>query len=320
MYIPKRLIIEKFEFRKKPRLSQLQWLQLEKNMIIESNNFLDWWKCNHIYHDVIYFDIDGTLMSGTAALPGAIELIELLERDSVPFIFLTNDGYHSTEMKAERFKNAGFDINSENIISCGNALEYVVGQKNLYDCKFFLMGGFGNPLYTDACNLTVTREISDLDGCNGVIIGEMDYDWQSAINAVTNFFINNPKASFIIPNPDSYWPTGNRKEIHIGSGGVARFILTILQEYGLNIEPIYLGKPYQAIYNHTIQVLRNKYSNCYFNDIKRILVVGDSLKSDIDGANRMGYTSTLLLTGITNEEHLRQQTEIIPDLVFRSIG
>ena len=288
-------------------------------MRIENINLLDWWKNNHIYHDVIYFDIDGTLMSGTAALPGAIELIELLKRDGVPFIFLTNDGYHSTEMKADRFKNAGFDIESENIISCGNALEYVVEHKNFYESKFFLMGGFGNPLYTDACNLNVRSEVSDLDSCDGVIIGEMDYEWQSTINAITNFFINKPKASFIVPNPDSYWPTGNKKEIHIGSGGVARFILTILQEYGLEIEPIYLGKPYQTIYNHTIQVLRNKYSNCYFNDNNRILVVGDSLKSDIQGANNMGYTSALLLTGITNKEHLNQQSSIKADLVFRGI-
>jgi len=289
-------------------------------MKIEKNNFLTWWGKNKNSYDAVYFDIDGTLMAGITALPGAAELIELLEKANFPFIFLTNDGYHSTEMKAKRFQDAGIVINSKNIISCGNALEYVVEDKKLYDCKFFLMGEFGDPLYTDACNLKVTREVSELETCDCVIVGEMNYDWEEVINEVINFFIAQPETHFIIPNPDSYWPTGNKKEIHVGSGGVARFILKILQEYGLKIEPIYLGKPHPAIYRHTLRIMHNKYSKYSFNDNERILVVGDSLKSDIDGANRMGYTSTLLLTGITNEEHLRQQTEIIPDLVFRSIG
>jgi len=288
-------------------------------MNIESRNFLQWWQENHINYDIVYFDIDGTLMSGTTSLPGAIELIQLLEKNNFPFILLTNDGYHSVAMKAERFQNTGFAVKAENIISCGSALKYIVKQKKLQNNKFFLMGGFGDPLYSDICNIKVTQKVSDIDTCDGIIIGEIDYDWQTTINAVINFFINKPKANFIVPNPDSYWPTGNGNEIHIASGGVARFILKILYEYGLKINPIYLGKPYPAIYSHTQQVLQNKYSKYSFNNNKRILIVGDSLKSDILGANNMGYTSALLLTGITNEDHLQHKTEIKPNFIFRGI-
>ena len=55
---------------------------------------------------------------------------------------------------------------------------------------------------------------------------------------------------------------------------------------------------------------------------KRILTLGDSLKSDIRGANRLGLTSALVLTGITSEaavHGLAPDDEKVPDIVFAGL-
>ena len=45
----------------------------------------------------------------------------------------------------------------------------------------------------------------------------------------------------------------------IGAGGQARCIQLILKEMGVEIEPIYLGKPHAAIYEHTLYELERRF-------------------------------------------------------------
>ena len=48
-------------------------------------------RCGRERFDAILFDIDGTLSSGVCPLPGARELLLLLEAEHFPYILLTND-------------------------------------------------------------------------------------------------------------------------------------------------------------------------------------------------------------------------------------
>ena len=50
-------------------------------------------------------------------------------------------------------------------------------------------------------------------------------------------------------------------------------------------------------------------------------MVGDSLQSDICGANRLGLSSGLVLTGITNKEQAEKaEGELIPSFVFSKLA
>jgi len=91
-----------------------------------------------------------------------------------------------------------------------------------------------------------------------------------------------------------------------------------LKEYGIEKKPFYLGKPHDIIYTHTLNFLKNRkiISENVNND--KIFVLGDSVKSDIWGAAKMGFTSGLVLTGITTEESLSSH-EIQPNYIFKKI-
>lgn len=125
----------------------------------------------------------------------------------------------------------------------------------------------------------------------------------------------------LVPNPDSYWPNGRNGEFGIGAGGKARFICEILEEMGIAVKPEYFGKPYSAIYEYTVDLLKKRFGLPENINYSKILMLGDSLKSDIKGANILGIKSGLTLTGITSAEAaMRAQDELKPDFIFESIG
>ncbi len=285
-------------------------------------SFLKWWELNSCGYSAMFFDIDGTLISGGRALPGAAEVIQTLRDSQFPFCLLTNDGNHSLEEKREILKRGGLHISTDEMVSCGSALKVLAAERGYAGKRFFAMGELGNPDFAELAGMRVVRDTSKISHCEGVIVGEGCYNWQSNINAVLNFFISRGgDAVMIVPNPDSYWPNGSNGEIGIGAGGKARFVCTILKEYGIKVKPIYLGKPYTPVYRCALRHLSELHAMPARVPRKRILMLGDSLFSDIRGARRAGFSSGLLLTGITNTSHVgRAPDHSRPDFIFKSLN
>jgi HAD superfamily hydrolase (TIGR01450 family) len=267
--------------------------------------------------DALVFDIDGVLLVNGSAAPGSHEVLSMLRRNRIPFFLLTNDGDHSTEEKADILNAADLRIHHSEIVSCADGLVTLHAEKNFSPAPFFIMGNLGTPCFAQKAGLNTMRDLSRIDLCQGIIVGEKGYDWETTINAVVNFFIQKPDARLIVPNPDEYYPGKSPGHIHIGAGGVARFIVRVLKTYGISVPPIYLGKPYSPIFEKTHArleaVLGRPVPRC------RVLMAGDFIGSDIQGACDFGYCSALLLTGVTTLEMLARSA-VIPDLVFETLG
>ena len=268
--------------------------------------------------DVILFDIDGTLAYGGRSLPGAGELLELLNKEAFPYLLMTNDCGSSHEQKAEILRRGGLPVSPENIFSCGDVLKLWKKQSCYKGELYFLCGKLGTPCYAEQARICVTDDPELIRECAGVIFGEGQYDWQKHLEAVFNFFLERPKAPFIVVNPDSYWPSLYHPGMGLGSGAQARFILSVLREAGKDTEILYLGKPYPAIYS----ALQEELTNRFHKEIApaRIAMVGDSLASDIRGANANGLLSCLVLSGITTAELAAAAPEDrIPDMIFSGV-
>ena len=126
------------------------------------------------------------------------------------------------------------------------------------------------------------------------------YDWQTEINEVFNYIVENPGARIFVSNPDSYWTYS--KGLGVGAGGVARFICQLAEEAGVETQIIYTGKPYPPIYELVKKRMPEMLPECPLPEMSRLAMLGDSLASDILGANRVGMFSYLLLTGVTTAE------------------
>lgn len=266
--------------------------------------------------DAIVFDIDGVLRVKGEAAPGAESLLTMLREKDFPFFLLTNDGDHSTEEKSEILKQSKVSVKPDEIVSCADGLSDLFEGITLPDDPFFIMGNLGNPCFAKKAGLNTTRVLDEMDGCQGIIVGERGYDWEKTITAAVNFFIKHPEAPLIIPNPDEYYP-GPTGALCIGAGGVGRFIARVLKTYGIPIAPAYLGKPFSPIFRKTHQMLEEKWGKPVSLD--RLLMVGDYIHSDIKGAKNFGCRSALVLTGVTTKEMLKQ-SDTLPDMVFERLG
>jgi HAD superfamily hydrolase (TIGR01450 family) len=283
---------------------------------ITSEKLFDWFKNNRSKFDAVVFDIDGVLLLNHKVTPGSREFLKYLRENDIPYSLLTNDGCNSPEEKLSHLANDGLKFEAEEIISCGHGLEVIAAEPGAKDKPYFLMGSLGVPCYAGAAGLETVSEVERIEECGGVIIGERRFDWQLTINAAVNFFRANPSAPLIVPNPDFYFPVGHGN-IELAPGAIALMIRDILTTQKINIQPRYLGKPYQVIYeiNHRHLEARSRRSI----PKNRVLMVGDSMLSDIPGAVDYGYRSALMLGGITKLENL-DLFKSQPDYIFNSVG
>lgn len=286
-----------------------------------TTTFLEYWHRHHAEYQAILFDLDGTLISGGKALPGAAELLQRLQADHTPYACLTNDSCHSVSEKQRLLEQAGLPVTPAEIVSCGCALSDLAARHHWQGELFFQLGRLGTPSYAELAGLRVTSDPENIDACTGILHGEGRYDWYTDIQATINALRRCPDRPYIVANPDSYWPSGRRGALGIGSGGQARFIQGILREMGHELNLTYLGKPYRPIFDYTVSLLQQRYPTHPTFDPSRIIMLGDSLRSDIQGANACGMASGLLLTGITTRLQAEQaEPPCRPTLVFPGIA
>jgi len=91
----------------------------------------------------------------------------------------------------------------------------------------------------------------------------------------------------------------------------------VLETYGIKVDPLYLGKPFAPIFQKTHALLEEKCGRKILCD--RVLMTGDFIKSDIQGALDFGYRSALVLTGVTTVE-MAENSAVQPDMIFQTLG
>jgi HAD superfamily hydrolase (TIGR01450 family) len=278
-------------------------------------SLLEWIEYHPDELDALVFDIDGVWVIDNRLVPGSVKLLEGLRDRQILFSLLTNDANHSTMEKSQSLRKCGLEISPEEIVSCGDGLQELVTKHLLDGQLFFIMGDLGKPCFGEKAGLSITRKLENLSPCKGVLIGEDNYDWETVINGVINYFIEFPKRPLIVPNPDEFYPKHSGR-IHIAAGGIGRFIQRVLSAYGVSLEPLYLGKPHAPIFEHNHSQLEKRYGKPI--DPRRVLMIGDHLESDILGANNFGYRSALLLSGLTKRNHV-ERSRIKPELLFGAL-
>ena len=282
--------------------------------------FLDWFKERHSEYQAVLFDIDGTMANGQKPLPGNCETIEYLRSIEFPFFFLTNDGIHSHAQKVKQLERGGVWASEDEIVSASDALVSCVLEMGLVGKKVVVIGaGGGQDEYLSAAGAVPVR-IDELDECSAIFVGESKFDWFTDIHKCINHAWRHPETRFLISCPDTYWIGQADGSLGIGAGGIARFILNVLGELGITPESRFLGKPNPGIFLATIERLKSEFG---IKDVenRRLIMVGDALFSDICGANRLGMTSALVMTGLTTQHLLDEaQGDSVPDLVFSTLG
>src|SRR5690606_3203296 len=110
-------------------------------------------------------------------------------------------------------------------------------------------------------------------------------------------------------NPDNWCPVGSDKT-RPGAGAAAAFL-----EASTGRHVYYVGKPNGYIFHRACQKLRERHAG----EIENIVMIGDTMETDIRGAVEAGLQSFLVLTGSTQLHDIRDYV-YQPTRILRSVA
>jgi len=266
-------------------------------------------------YKVIFFDAYGVLKNHKGIIPGIKESIRFLHKNGIKIFILTNDASRSPKHLADFYRRNGIiEITEEKVISSGMlAREYL--RYKLKKGTVAYLGTENSAHYVEAIGLK-TISIKELDIKQAqnidalVLLDDEGFDWFQDLNKAINL-LREKNMPVIVANTDITYPV-SKQQVSLAIGGLGELIESVVRKTFIRF-----GKPDAQMFNFAYQHIQ-QYASV---DKSEILMVGDSLNTDIIGGNKFGVDTALVLTGNTlpkEAELLINFTGIIPDYICAS--
>lgn len=268
-------------------------------------------------YKAVFLDSYGVLKNYFGAIQGVQQTIDALRNMNIELRILTNDASRSQGQQAQGFQKLGIKgIAEDEIITSGMMAKNFLDTKIRHG-KIAYLGTQNSAHYILQSGLEhIPVKDVDLDDLHDisafVFLDDEGFDWNTDINKTINL-LRRKIIPVIVANSDNLYPVSHN-DVSVATGGLAKLVENIL-----NKRFIHFGKPDSQMFMHAFEDL-NRFKTC---DKHEILMVGDTLHTDILGGNKFGVHTTLVLTGNTraeNAEVLIHSSGIIPDYICDSIG
>lgn len=242
-------------------------------------------------------DMDGVIYRENNLIPGAREFVEALLDYGIPFLFLTNNSAPTPDDLAVRLKHLGIPALSPRhfYTSALNTADFL--SETHPACTVFVIGEGG--LLTA---LHQQKIASDAIHPSYVVVGEGGATAEKLAKAHECIETG---ARLLATNPDNWCPVSSLKT-RPGAGATAAFL-----EASTGRRAYYLGKPNGYMFHRA----RRKLAEMSLSDVEQVIMIGDTMETDIRGATEAGMQSFLVLTGSTRIEavgdYVYQPTRIL---------
>jgi len=247
------------------------------------------------------FDLDGTLYVGSAAVPGAPGTLARLRDGGVPFRLVTNTTSRSRRMLVERLGGCGFTVAPEEIMTATLAgVELLRAQGRTRVAPFVPSSAL-----EDMAGLTLAGGTSGRPrgAADAVVVGDLGARWTYGLlqEAFEQLMAG---ALLVALSRDRYFRQDGRLALDAGP-----FVAAL--EYAAGVTAAVAGKPSPAFYQAAVHGLGVP--------PERVVMVGDDLWSDVEGAQRAGLQGWLVRTGKFRDDVLRD-SGIVPDRILASVA
>ena len=267
---------------------------------------------------VIFFDSYGVLRNHHGTIPGAMDTVARLRKAGKHIRVLTNNAARSPEVAASRLEDYGLaGICAAEIITSGATTRHFLEQKVKHG-KVAYLGTPASAAYIIGAGLEAIPisqvNLDRLDEIRAVaFLDDEGYDMNVDINRLINI-LRKCKIPVVVANTDLLYPTTSN-DVALATGSIAR-----LAEYVLGRKFVKFGKPASQMFQMGLDSVAADMPTVRPADI---LMVGDTLHTDILGGNTYGMATALVLSGNTRPESAETEiaaSGIIPDFVCKSIG
>ncbi len=237
-------------------------------------------------------DMDGVIYRENQLISGADEFVQSLIATGTPFLFLTNNSAPTPEDLAVRLRHLG--------ISGVSPRQFYTSAMNTADflsevdpnCTVFVIGEGGL-----LAALHEQKIASDSLHPRYVVVGEGAASMERLGKAHECI---ERGARLLVTNPDNWCPVSSEKT-RPGAGSTAAFL-----EASSGRRAYYLGKPNTYMFHRA----RRKLSELALSAPEQVVMIGDTMETDIRGAFEAGLQSFLVLSGST-------QLEVVNDYVYQ---
>ncbi len=239
----------------------------------------------------LLIDIGGVLYVGEKPISGAIDTINLL-RKTLSLRFLTNTTRKPPKAVLKKMENMGFSIKEEELFTALKALRDFIEEKNKKAIA----------ILTDEAMEYLKPLLTSGKEAKFVVIGDAGENFNyKRLNLAFRALIN--KASLIAAAKNRYFKDEDG-ELSMDAGGFVKAL-----EYAAETEAKILGKPSKDFFEIAVKSMNLKKDE--------VLMIGDDIENDIQGALNAGIKAVLVKSGKFRESDLKKgitPTAIIEDI------
>lgn len=229
----------------------------------------------------VLLDIAGVLHDGDAAVPGAVQALEVLRAAGLPLRLITNTSRRSKHMMLERLRGMGFDVAETEVFTAAEAVVAHLRRKGL------------RPFLLVHANLEGAFAELDQGRPDAVVVGDAaDHFTYARLN--TAFRLLMAGAPLLAIAKNRYFREADGLTLDAGP-----FVVAL--EYAARVEATLFGKPAPAFFHAVLDDIGLEASDA--------LMIGDDVESDVNGALAVGLGATLVRTGKFRPEDERRMHE-----------
>lgn len=245
-------------------------------------------------YKAVFFDAFGVLKNHKGLIPGIEKTFDYLDEKGIKYYLLTNDSSRSPEALARWYQDRGIlQVTTDKILSSGMlAMEFFKAKVSNGNAVAYL-GTENSAHYIQTAGLqTVAVKDIDMNDIEHIesfaFLDDEGFNWNEDINKTINL-LRKKNMTVVVANTDINYPV-SKNDISVAVGSLADMVENIV---GKNF--IRFGKPdaqmFLLAYERALQDINVKRSE--------ILMVGDTLYTDIIGGNKFGLDTVLVLSGNT---------------------
>jgi HAD superfamily hydrolase (TIGR01459 family) len=238
--------------------------------------------------DVLLSDIWGVVHNGLVAFPEACEALHTFRSRGGTVILITNAPRPADSVQRQLRKLGVADDTYDAIVSSGDLTRHYVadhpGRK-----VFWLGPERDNSIYRGLDPVLSPLEQADYIVCTGLLDDETETpeDYRGMLLKARE-----RKLPLICANPDIVVERGDR--LIYCAGAVAE----LYRELGGEV--IFYGKPHRPIYERAMALVAERRGRA--TDLRRVLAIGDSVRTDLAGARGFEIDCLFVTRGIHAED------------------